>query len=274
MIARTSKEVTKRQKVCNYLLIALEDQGPRISDLLLEQARPFLQEGDAEPSAAAMQVSLSRRLTVHMENLVEADEDLYRANAHLAELYQDRNAAAGRVRQQVIRLRKIVVGQYLAPQLDGLGLGTSTSRSPVVLLRQADRIAAVFGGEQLVPLLGEPMAPEQGVPQSAAVRVGEHAEDLRALLRRIDRALRARDEVLVAKRRHMAAHDLAYVHTARTFEAFCRLAGEGELADRVRRSEARRKKASEEEEGSTQEPQEPQVPEEPTSLVLATTASG
>jgi hypothetical protein len=240
MLAKTSKEVTDRQRDCHFLTTALHNQGPRISNQLLDQVRPHLLEGDVEPTAEPMQVAMARALDANMRDTVAADEAMFYANARLDELRIERVEATRQVGQGVIMLRRMVRGQYSAPRLHHLGLGTATAKTPSLLLRQADRITAAFNGQELLALLGTPFLEGQVPPQGAAAELSARAERLRAVLDEIDELVRRRDEAYVAKVRHLDAHEQLFVYIARTFEAQCRLAGEAELAERVRRSTSRR----------------------------------
>lgn len=55
----------------------------------------------------------------------------------------------------------------------------------------------------------------------------------------IDVVQRTYDKALVHKDKLKKEHGVLFLHTARTFESKCRIAGENELADRVRPSEKR-----------------------------------
>ena len=272
MLAKTSKEVVKRQQTCQFLLTALATQGPQISDLLTERVRPFLGEGDLEPSAHVLHVALTRFLEGNMGVTVRADEAVYMANAELTALRKERRRMTRRLGRQVIRLRTIVVSHYRAPLLEHLGLGTQTSRRPVPLLRQADRITEAFTDEELQAHLGSPYRAGEEPPHETVAELGTQAEALRDLLHRVDETVRQHDVALGEKNRHLADHDLVYTYTARTFEAICRLAGRAELAERVRRTIRRtRQQAADTEVGSTVEPgnteaimpRAPEVPETP-----------
>ena len=74
----------------------------------------------------------------------------------------------------------------------------------------------------------------------AVAALAAAAEGLRNVVQQIDIVTRERDEAYVAKKRHLDEHDLLYVYVARTFESMCQLAGESELAERVRRTVPRR----------------------------------
>jgi hypothetical protein len=69
---------------------------------------------------------------------------------------------------------------------------------------------------------------------------------VRDLDRQVDEHRRELDEGLIEKNKAKEEHDRVFLHTARAFESFCRLAGEDELADRVRKSQPRTRRAADE----------------------------
>ena len=62
-----------------------------------------------------------------------------------------------------------------------------------------------------------------------------------------------RDAAQAARERLVAEYDVLYTYSARTFEAFCRLADEKKLAERVRRSARRARRGVLEPEGEGKE---------------------
>ena len=107
------------------------------------------------------------------------------------------------------------------------------------IVRQAKRIEEASHSENLEELFGEArhpepfsLQPELGQIVSAATTLGEIVEE-------IEKTIRLHDEALVEKAKAGEAYDQVYVYTARSFEAFCLLAGEDELAKRIRPSSRR-----------------------------------
>lgn len=236
MSAKTSKEVTDRQRSCQFLLSAFEHQGREISERLAETVRPWLGEGESEPDFQSPVYGLGLWLEASLEALVELDEDVYEKSARLAKTRHDRDTAIVELAQEVSHLRLSIENQYQAPQIGRLGFETPTPRIAVPLLRQAERLVESLGSAELGVLLGEPRYDQPFDPSTHREALATRIEAVGGLLRQINGLKRDIDRAVVHKRRAMDEHDEVFLHTARNFEALCRLAKETQLADRVRPS--------------------------------------
>lgn len=234
MPARTSKEVTDRQKTTRFLLQAFKLQGPRVARQLLAIVRPHLLEGDDEPGFLAAIVALARRLEAVLERLVTVDERIYALNALLARLREERDDKTPAVGQVIVRLRQTLSAQYVAPRLELLGFEGKTARKPIPVLRQADRLCEALPDGGLEEILGEPFFAHSLDLRPQVEELGPVADELRGILQAIDDTRREIALAVVEKGEIMQEHDRLHVRTARAFESLCRIAGEGELADRVR----------------------------------------
>jgi len=256
MPAKTSKEVTDRENRCQFLLTAITKQGPRIADFLLGLVRPFLLPDDAESDFMGTLVGLARRLDGVLARLRSADERVYAANARRSVLRQQLDQKTKELGKLISRVFRTVASQFVEPSLGELGLESPTNRNTTPLLRQAERIDETFGRDDLDRLLGESSFSEPVNPRSQAADVKVVADEVRDLDRQIDENRREHDEALIEKNKAKEEHDRVFLHTARTFESFCRLAGEDELADRVRETQRRRRRTTDE----TGEGDNPQPP--------------
>ncbi len=239
MPAKTSKEVTDRQQSCGFVLTALWQQGTWLAERLRDLVQPDLEEGDEAPGFFPVIIALARKMGASINRLVVADEALYEANARYTGLRDQRAEVFSKLARMVARLRLTLINQYVAPHLVDLGLGNETARSPQPLLRQADRIVKIFAGEDLDKHLGESIFQEPANLRSQAAELAPLADDLRNNLRQVDEARRSLDEAKVARDKVRDQHDVIFVRSSRTFEDLCRLAGEKELADKVRPSAKR-----------------------------------
>lgn len=236
MPAKTSKEVTDRQRACRFLLTAFERQGDHVFGQLAETIRPLLDEGQTEPDFHAAFDGLRRWLDVSIGEMVTLDEGIFDKNARLDRARKDRDAAIQDLAQELSRLRLSIENQYQAPQLERLGFETPIVRVAVPLLRQAERLVETLGSAELVDLLGEPSYSQPFDPGTHQAELAARAEKLSGLLLLIDQLKRDFDRSLVGKGRAMTEHDGLFLQSARIFEALCRLAKETQLAERVRRS--------------------------------------
>ncbi len=251
MPARTSKEVTDRQLSCRFVLNALLLQGARVAETLLTLVQPDLEEGDEAPGFFPVIIALARKMTASIHQLVAADEALYEANARYTRLREQQTEFFSKLARKVARLRLTLLNQFVEPRVVDLGLEGETARSAQPLLRQADRIVKIFAGEGLEELLGESFFKEPANLRSQAAELDPLAGNLRQNLLTVDEARRALDEAKVARDQLRDQHDEIFLRSARTFEDLCRLAGEKELADKVRPSEKRpgRREQDSEEDG-------------------------
>jgi hypothetical protein len=249
MPAKLSKEVTDRFRSCLYVLSALRLEGPKVAATVLHLVRPELGEDDEEPGFLGPVTALGRKMRAAAQRLVTADEELRTASASEGTLRRRRDQKSHALAQQIVGLRQVIAGQYVAPDLDGLGLQRLRPRDPVTVLRRAKAIVKAFQSDDVGEMLGEALFEGASEGRSHAVELAPALAELEASMEQVNEARRLIDLARVEKNDAMAAYDEIFLRTTRMFEDLCRYAGERELADKVRPSARNPGRTEEEPEG-------------------------
>ena len=228
MAAKTSSQVLAWQKAERFLHTALiGEQGHRITSKLSESV----------PESTAFHAArqgMALLLRAQIQDLVEKDDLVFKAEARQTEIKRRRDVAKHELSDLIVSVRRVLKAIYKNPGLERLGLEGRTGRTVDHLLRQAVRLSAAATKEDLTRILGEPRFNEGLDPRPQMKKIGEKAEALEALANRLDEARRDRDTAGVDRNLALEAYKKAHLATTQTFEAWCRLAGEDALAEKVR----------------------------------------
>lgn len=255
-MAKLSVDVTGKIRSCLFVISALSEQGPKVAELLLAKARASLGEGDEPPQFLVQIQTLGRMLKAALDLMAELDRKLYDENARRASLLATRDDEAVNLAQRAAGLRRIIIGCYAAPELAKLGLVGRFNREPITLLRQTELVCKRLQADGLEDTLGDALFDPPIDPQPYALQVEPGIEAVRQLVETHHRSKRRVDQLLAEKKEAVQAYDVTFLRVARQFEDLCRLAGENDLADKVRPSVSRP--------GQTeQEPADGEVPASP-----------
>lgn len=232
-----SKMVTRRQDEAATVIQAAFTHAEAVGARLEQTLVPAL-PGTAENSIAEFIRRLGRTLKASIDALVAADM------AHEIEKADDRpvrgevDEAAAALYRELVDLRRAVAAVGGARALALAGLTGVTTREHTALLRLGRDV------QDRLPVLASQISPRRGLSFDAAA----YAAPLAAATNRLDDAqyawlheVRQREVTLMLKNEAMAAYDACYQEVAGALEALFRLAGLGELADRVRPPRRRRK---------------------------------
>lgn len=239
MQAKLSKEVTDRMRACDFVLSAFVKQGASVAEKLLGIVSPHLEEGDEAPKFPVLFESFAKVLRAVRQEMIDADMALFSALASETSLRNQREEVMNEVIAQIRGMRRTIIGQFTAPNLDGLGLQSVVSDDPVTIQRRVDAIESAAQGGNLEQLLGKSRF---RTPYDYAGLVADLAPDaarLRALNGEVNEAKRDVDTARATRNEARDTYDVAFLREVRVLEDLCRLAGEKALADRVRPSTTR-----------------------------------
>lgn len=232
-MAEVSKTTADRLAHSSAVVAAIEVQGATIA----EKAQEALFEKKKAPALASFVEQLGKVLRV-------AEDDLRAKDAsYLAELTNDegvrseRDAADAALRELLIGARSIIVGAYGSAFAASVGLGTNIERRPDLLVAQSRNVGQ---------LLTTKKAPASKVGKTK-IKLSDIASSLEAGASELERKLAAVERDRREAQTAMVARDQATERWERVYGAVAEIlvglafvAGEDELAARIKPTARRR----------------------------------
>jgi hypothetical protein len=237
-----SKQVMARQKDAASVVAAGQTHADRAARSVETALRPHLAHGEKMPDVALLMNLAARWLAHTAEAMVAADE------AHEKELSDDaapreaRDAAAEKLFASVVELREVATGLLGAGATATLELTGKTPQEPVALSHAAGEVATALVEKKL------PKSRVRGATfhaQEWADRLGEERGALDEALADVTKEEREAEATLITKTTAIAAYDDAFARVAAALGGLLKLAGEDDLAARVRPSTRRPGRANE-----------------------------
>lgn len=231
---------------------AVEDsvtfQGvPIVAPILEQRFDPrntvFIADGeteDGQPIFRAVIYSLRDGLTASREGLLEVEKRHIGLKRQVTKLSNERVQLFDEIAADYTWLRGNLEKQVGSHNTDVLaGFQAPTATRSTALLRQVDLAADALSAAEL-ELPGDRLEAFRFDPGATAQKLRSKAERYRQLLAELRRVKREVEVTQKEKDRTVEVHRNTFFPIARTLEALYRLAGEEELAEKVRPSVAQR----------------------------------
>ncbi|MCK6586215.1 MAG: hypothetical protein L6Q76_01385 [Polyangiaceae bacterium] len=231
-----SKLVVDRQKSAQAVIAAGETNASLIADELQKLLAPHLRKSEQIPDIDLLIDLVARYLATSTDSMIAADEKNLRELADDEAARNARDEAAAALYASVGDLREWLTALYGTAALRTLGFSGPTPQEPVALSRYAGEIIAALTGVKL------PKPKRAGIKWDPADTVAELRSARDALdghLAGIAREVREAQGTLAAKNAAMAEHDERFARAAGFYAGLFRLAGQADLADKVRPSPRR-----------------------------------
>jgi hypothetical protein len=235
-----SKIVSDKQKSALALIQFGRTNAELVAAAIIKTQGPSLPAGTDiakyKEHLMILMTSSSTLLEGKIKQAVDADEALIVEQADDLEPRRRRDEAGAQLREALVSLRGTLEGVYGYQIARELGFSSDTPQDPVVIARFAGEVLKVIGKRQAEETLP---APKEGIsfnPQSALSRITLLRSALDGHLGTVEAERRELQQALSKKNEALAEYDEAFARVANLFVGLCLLAGEKELAQKVRPS--------------------------------------
>ncbi len=228
--------INQRDASAKFVGSAVDHQGDLVASDVSEFLSSYLGEGETMPDFPLVFLLFQRALVDHREKLIEADQQHQKETSSSQETRQDRDRKTEDLRGKIMQFRSALEGTFGAKR--GLKLAGVESRTP------EEPQAALLLGKAILERLQDP-DPELGQTGFGGFRFEPSTviAELKPAVDNLDEAINAvtaetRKAQLTAKARTSAiqAHDRVFSWVASALSACFRMAGQDDLARRIRPS--------------------------------------
>ncbi len=227
------KMVMKRAALCDRVVSAARIQGPGVGVRVGEILSPTLRDGEVLPDPGLTIQLYGRRLRGFRDAMVETDAEHLKQRSVLADLSREGKGPTGKVKGSILSLRSTCEGLLGKDSLRSLGLDFNLAQDPQGVLRQGEiiRERLLSSESELNPArwVRSPL-----VRQEVADELDAEIDELRLFVQRLVEQRKLVDTAKVRKDQAIEEFDRQFIPIARVLEATFRVAGETELADRIR----------------------------------------
>lgn len=231
-----SKQVSDRKKSSTLVAAAAETHKDAIQDGAERLLKSHLKKGETMPDLRLVATLLARSLGALGDGMSKADDDHERELSDDAEPRDARDKVMLALYSKVVEVGEIIQGMYGHAAVRKCKLDGTTPRDGELLLQHAKTASGLLRTVKF----GEPRV------KGAKIDGGDFADELDALAKEAKKALgdvareiREAETTQVKKGATIAAFDAGFSSTAGLLSALLTVAGEKELASRVRPSTRR-----------------------------------
>jgi hypothetical protein len=222
-------------RLASFVLAALLRARPRFASETELSRRSLV--NNPGYAATKLLVEATRGLVQRKADQLQQDDAKYDAElADGAEVRGERDGVVDALRQGVIDLREVPTGVFGGKVLATVGLSGSTPEEPVALVAFARNVGKLLRGAKLPPPRLKGVQIDAKAHADALAKLADGAE---VAWKAVTQDVREDEAAKLVRDSAMAAHDRSFTRGAGLVEALCRLAGDDELAGRVRPSSRR-----------------------------------
>ncbi len=257
-----SRMIVLRERSARLVANSGKTHAKKIAEALHKRLEPHLQAGESMPDFRIVIALLARSLEHDMDELNAAEVAHKTESREDTEARNERDTAGDELYGKLINTRAGVDLVYGPAAAKALGLSGSTPRDPTTVLEFARRLRLSLAKLNALAPLRQAMTLNIATLESELDSAITRHQDA---LNTVARETRETEAELTRKSRIQASYDRHFSSVAACFEGLFRLAGQEELANRVRPSQRRPGRIHAEEELATDETPstEPQAQTDP-----------
>lgn len=232
------KQITSRQKATDAVYKSVVTHSEITGRAWAKRYTPYLEEGETMPDMALAMKLVGREMVATTTVMVEASEDHERELADDTLPRKKRDERKNKLLKKVVDVRDSINSVLGQGALKALGISGRTPQEPVALIKTAKKMAKGLEDEE-VKLPGPRV---KGITLDRVVLAGE----LRELINPLQEALdvvgleeRQAEQTLSKKWASIDQNDETFGDGSRWLEQTLYIAGQDDIADKVRSSKSK-----------------------------------
>lgn len=239
-----SQEAKFLFRAAKEIRVAVVTDGGRVGERLNEQRPLAVMEGEPAFDYCKHMKHLVFQMDSAVDDVAGAEDEHSAQLIRLSRFQRERNTSAGVNYRKLVSARDGLEGLYKGGSFELGSLSGDTPRVPEQLYEQLGQTVKLLRQPVVEP--PEPKATGFSVDlDSVATDLESEMPELRTLIDRVDGARKQAEGTLLIKRKALVELRRTILWVGRTAEGLFHLAGEDELADRIRSSTRRPLRPSE-----------------------------